>query len=146
MKEILVALDFSGQAEPVLEVAAELARGLGAELTIVHVAAPDPTFVSLSAGPQTVRDTRAEELHEEHDQLRAWAEALTERGIPTKSLLIQGSTADAILSEAERLEVDLIVVGSHAKGAISRIVLGSVSESVIRSTRCPVLVVPPPEG
>jgi nucleotide-binding universal stress UspA family protein len=146
MKRILVALDFSPHAEAVLSVASELARGLSGQLTLVHVAAPDPDFVGWDPGPQSVRDSRAEELKAEHGRLHDWAEDLRAQGIDAQPLLIQGATVEAIVSQADKVSADLIVMGSHAKGPLARVLLGSVSEGVLRATHCPVVVVPDSTG
>jgi nucleotide-binding universal stress UspA family protein len=58
------------------------------------------------------------------------------------ALLVQGVTADTILEEAAKLAADIIVVGSRGKGALQQLVVGSVSEGVLRKSQCPVLVVP----
>jgi len=142
MNEILVALDLSEHSEAVLSTATELAGRLGARLTILHVAAPDPDFVGFEAGPQTTRDTRAHALRDEHRRIQEWAEQRRARGLEVRALLIQEPTVEGILGEAARSGADLIVVGSHSRGVLARALLGSVSQGVLREASCPVLVVP----
>lgn len=142
VKRLLAALDFSDVTEQVLDQAAALADAFSAELTLLHVAAPDPDFVGYEAGPDTVRDTRAGELRGEHRKLQEFADGLRERGIPTRALLIQGPTIEKILDEAARTAAGTIVIGSHGHGALRRVLLGSVSEGVVRGATCPVHVVP----
>jgi len=142
VRTILAALDFSPVSTAVVELAASLAANFSAELTLLHVAAPDPSFIGYEPGPQTVRDARAHELRSEHRDIQGLAEGLRERGIATHALLIQGPTVEKILAEAERLGADVIVVGSHGHGALHRALLGSVSEGVVRAGSFPVLVVP----
>jgi nucleotide-binding universal stress UspA family protein len=144
MKKLLAAVDFSPVSKAIAEQAASLAKAFSAELVLIHVAAPDPDFVGYDAGPQTVRDGRADELREEHKELQALADGLRDRGLSARALLIQGPTVEKILAEGERLGADVIVVGSHGHGALHRVLLGSVSEGVVRGARCPVLVVPAP--
>jgi nucleotide-binding universal stress UspA family protein len=144
VRKILAAIDFSPVSEAVVEQAESLARAFSAELTLLHVAAPDPDFVGYEAGPQTVRDARAEELHTEHRELQATAESLRQREVPCHALLIQGPTVEKILEEAQRIGADAIVLGSRGHGALYRALLGSVSEGVLRDARCPVLFVPAP--
>jgi len=144
MQKILAALDFSGVSDMVVEAARSLAEAFSAELTLVHVAAPDPSFVGYDAGPESVRESRARELRGEHRDIQRTAEALRESGLDAKALLIQGPTVEKILEEAQRLGADAIVIGSHGHGALYRALLGSVSEGVVRGARCPVHVVPDP--
>lgn len=142
MKKILAAIDFSDVTGNVVEQAAALAQAFSAELTLVHVAAPDPDFVGYEAGPDTVRDARASELRGEHRQLQETGEALRERGLAARALLIQGPTIEKILEETKRIGAEVIVIGSHGHGALHRALLGSVSEGVVRGATCPVHVVP----
>lgn len=142
MRKLLAAVDFSDVTDQVVEQAAALAEAFSAELTLLHVAAPDPDFVGYEAGPDTVRDTRAGELRGEHRKLQEIADSLRERSIPTKALLIQGPTIEKILDEAEKTGAGTIVIGSHGHGALHRVLLGSVSEGVVRGAACPVHVVP----
>jgi nucleotide-binding universal stress UspA family protein len=142
MKKLLAAIDFSNATEGVVTQAAALAESFSAELTLIHVAAPDPDFVGYDAGPDSVREARADELRFEHRKLQEIAERLRGRGIAAKALLIQGPTIEKILDEAKHLRADAIVIGSHGHGALHRALLGSVSEGVMRGTTCPVHVVP----
>jgi len=142
VRQILAAVDFSPVSNAVVEQAASLAEAFSAELTLVHVAAPDPDFVGYEAGPQTVRDDRAREIRDEHRNLQATADDLRDRAISARALLIQGSTVEKIIAEGARLRADVIVIGSHGHGALYRALLGSVTEGVVRAAQCPVLVVP----
>jgi len=142
VRKLVAAIDFSPVSKAVVEQVASLAEAFSAEVTLIHVAAPDPSFVGFAAGPESVRDARAREIHTEHRELQAIAERLRDRGVSARALLIQGPTVEKILSEVQRLQADAIVIGSHGHGALYRALLGSVSEGVVRAARCPVLVVP----
>jgi len=142
MRQILVPIDFSQVTTAVIEQAATLAERFDAEIALLHVAAPDPDFVGYDAGPETVREHVAADLRSEHRQLQSVADALRSRGLRAHAVSLQGSTVEAILERAERVGADLIVIGSHGHGALYRALVGSVSEGVIRGSRCPVLLVP----
>jgi nucleotide-binding universal stress UspA family protein len=139
---ILAAIDFSAVSDEVVALAGRLSRAAGDRVWLLHVAAPDPAFLGWQAGPQSTRDARAEALRSEHRDLQSRAEALRGSGLEATALLVQGGTVETILAEAERLHAELIVVGSHGRGALGRALLGSVSEGLVRRSALPVLVVP----
>lgn len=142
MRNILVPIDFSPITESVVEFSRTLAECFSARLCLLHVASPDPDFVGFDAGPQSVRDQLAEHLREEHRRIQMTATELRDAGIETAALLVQGATAEKILSEAEEQAADLIVMGSHGHGAMHRALMGSVSERVLRKAVCPVTIIP----
>lgn len=146
MRRILAAVDFSEVSDAVVSHAASLAQAFSARLLLLHVAAPDPEFVGLEVGPQTVRDARADELRREHRELQRRASELRDRGFNAEAFLIQGPTVDTILERAEHLDADLLVLGSHGHGAAYRALLGSISGGVLRRATVPVLIVPKPRS
>jgi nucleotide-binding universal stress UspA family protein len=146
MKNILAAVDFSPVSDPVVEQATALASAFGAALWLLHVAAPDPDFVGYEPGPQSVRRSVAAELHDTHRRLQEQSAVLRERGIDCTALLVQGSTPETIVREADRLGVDLIVLGSHGHGVLRRALIGSVSEHVLHHASRPMLIVPTPRS
>ncbi len=146
MKCVLVAVDFSAGTRSVLACAAEQARAFAAPLWVLHVAAPEPDFVPYIADPTVMRDQVAEGLREEHRQVQALAAELAKDGLEVTPLLVAGATVDKILEEAEKLGAGLVVVGSHGHGALRRVLLGSVSEGLVRHARTPLLIVPVRDG
>lgn len=142
MKNILVAIDFEETSNAVLERATELVSASAGKLWLIHVAAPDPDFVGQDAGPQSVRDPGAGWLPEEQRALQGTAAILRDRGLDTTALLVYGPTVATILKEARKLDADLIVMGSHGRGALLRTLLGSTCEGVLHRTEIPILIVP----
>ena len=138
---LLVALDFSAVADDQLEIVSRLARP-NREIFLLHVAEPDPSFIGMEAGPEVVRHDVAVEFKREHEQLHDLADRLREQGHEVTALMIQGPTVQTILEQAEKLEAEVIVVGSHGRGKLFDLVVGSVSAGVIRKATVPVLVVP----
>ncbi len=142
MKNILVPIDFSAEAQRVIDIAASIAKAFNAKIWLVHVAAPDPDFVGFDTGPTYVREHRAEILREEHSEIQALSEALKNAGHSAEGLLVQGPTTETLLEEVDRLKADLIVMGSHGRTGLFKAFVGSVSEQVLRDSRVPVLIVP----
>lgn len=142
MKTILAAIDFSDTTACVLERAEELARATDSELHLLHVEAPEPDFAGYEAGPQHVRDGVAQSIVRHHEDMQQLRDALQSRGIKVHGHVIQGPTIEKILSEAERLNADLIVTGSHGHGAVFELLMGSVSSGIVRHARCAVLIAP----
>jgi nucleotide-binding universal stress UspA family protein len=140
--KILIGVDLSDSTEKVVKKAMELAKALSARVWLLHVAEPDPDFVGFEAGPQSVRDSLSKTFHVEHCQIQEIADRLRTAGLDATALLVQGETAETILEEASKIGVDMIVVGSHGRGAMYHLVVGSVSEGVLHESECPVLVVP----
>lgn len=149
MSEILACVDFSDATDAVAEAAARLASAAGGRLHLVHVAGEEPEIAGYDRGPVAAhtRDERAGELLDEHRALRELAEKLEQQhGLDVVALLVMGPTVDKILEEADRIDAGTIVVGSHGRGAVAHLLLGSVSEGVMRHSSRPVLVVPVRRG
>ena len=140
--ELLAAVDFSDSTEKVIENARIISKSLHAKMWLIHVAQPDPDFVGYAAGPQSERHSVASRFQAEHKSLQQYAERLRAEGIDCVALLVQGATVETILHEAEKLSVGMIVVGSHGRGALMRVLVGSTSEGLLRRSSLPVLVVP----
>jgi nucleotide-binding universal stress UspA family protein len=73
------------------------------------------------------------------------AGAVKEQGLQAEALLVQGPTTETLLEEVERLQIDLIVMGSHGRGGLYKAFVGSVSEQVLDKSPVPVLIVPSKE-
>ena len=143
MKRILVGVDFSAVTTAVLDTAATIATAGGCKLYLVHVAPAFVADVKTVRVPQNERDLLAHKLREEHRNLQSLAKALGEKGCDVESLMVEGDgPVEKILDEAQRLPADLIVVGSHGHGPIYNMLVGSVSEGILRKARTPVLIVP----
>ena len=145
MKNLLVAVDFSDVTERVVATAEQMARAFGAKIWLVHVVPEVPPMASLGEVPFTwpAMDAEApERLPEEQRQMHALLAGLKDKGLNAESLLIRGSAVIEILAMAEQYEIDMIVMGSHGHGAWYELVVGTVSEGVLRHASCPALIVP----
>lgn len=140
--KVLVAIDLSEASQRILEAVKRLFAVQPVELWLVHVGDPEPAFMGYDAGPETQRDAIAADFHKAHQALQSMAEGLRADGIDCSALLVQGEYAETILVEADRLDCELVVVGSHGKGMARQLLLGSTSERVLRQSKRPVLVIP----
>ncbi len=134
---ILVPIDFSVHSEHALDYACKLAEKLGAKLHLVHAigaGVPELSAVLTDSMIATMRDGSLSEL-----QKIATARA----GIATfgKLMVEPGDVRDGILTAQKACVADLIVMGSHGRRGLTRLVLGSVAEDIVRRAPCPVLVV-----
>ena len=142
LKNIMVAVDFNDSVGDLLSFAESLASTYGSKVWIVHVAEPDPDFVGMVTGPQYICDMKAEDLKEEHKTLQSLREAFFDEEINSEALTIQGSTVDAVLEEAEKLNIDLLVVGTHKHGFLYNLLSESVSVELLKKINIPMLSIP----
>jgi nucleotide-binding universal stress UspA family protein len=136
---ILIALDDSAIAAHAAEVGVALAAALKAQAALVHVVDPTVAFQPDSGVP--AGEWTAMLKREGHSFLTAAAERT---GVPPPwQFLREGNAADEILASAREWNADVIVIGTHGRTGVSRLVLGSTAESVVRRASCPVLVIKP---
>jgi nucleotide-binding universal stress UspA family protein len=139
---ILALIDFSSICESIVKRAGELAKFYDAKCWLIHVAAPDPDFVGYDVGPQYIRDSIADELKEEHTKLEAFKDQLSKEGVNCEMLLIQGQINPTILGEIKKLNIDMVVLGSHGHTKLYDLLAGSVCEYVLRHATVPLLIIP----
>ncbi|MCF6313604.1 MAG: universal stress protein [Verrucomicrobiales bacterium] len=142
MKNIAVGIDFSDRGMAVLDRAADLALALDAHLFLVHIYAPEPDFVGYAEFAYPGKDERAQELREEKAKIRELIDALKKRGVEATGYMREGDTVHALLEFTQQREASMLVIGSHGKGFVERLLLGSVAEGIIRHATLPVVVVP----
>ena len=140
--KILAGIDFSKVSDQVVDKAAEYALAFNAKLWLVHVAAPDPDYIGYDVGPKVIRDQRAGVLRKEHKKLQKYATECTEKGVHCIPLLVQGSTLDTLLDVLNKLNVDLVVIGSHNNSSLYDFVVGSIKNELFHSAKIPILLIP----
>jgi nucleotide-binding universal stress UspA family protein len=140
--KLLVAVDLSESTQIVVKKTEAIAKALSAKVWILHNAEPEPDVVEFKVDPQAARESLSKKFHGEHRQIQKIAKQLRKAGLDTTALLVHGAAVEMILKEASELDVDMIVVGSHGRGAMYQLLLDSVSEGVIHKSRWPVIVVP----
>ncbi|GAX62040.1 universal stress protein nucleotide-binding protein [Candidatus Scalindua japonica] len=139
---ILVAIDLSSASEKILDKAKTLALALPAKVCLLHVVEEDPDFLDEELNPQDTNNQGQQKFPQEHNGLQQEVEKLRKSGADTKGLLAQGTVVDVILQKSKQLNTDIIIIGTHGHGGVHHMIFGSVSEGVLRSTSCPVLVIP----
>ncbi len=137
---ILVGVDFSPSSDRALAQAVRFASRVGGRLEIVHVA-PSSLEAPIELYRRGPRDDRA--LTTAEGALSDCVSWALDEAVPARAHLRMGRAADGMLAVADELTSDLIVVGSHGRGAIGKTFLGSVSDELLRRSARPVLVVPP---
>ena len=133
---ILLASDLSSASASAEELAFELAQRLDGALLLVSVI--DPRGLWLSNGGFRQRVDQAREARE--IAARGIVDRGHREGVPVRMLIWEGDPAESIVEAAIAEEVDLIVVGSHQRRGVDRLVMGSVSEQVVRTAPVPVMV------
>lgn len=142
MKNILVSIDFDDLTAKLIDHALKLAEKKETMIWLLHVAAPDPDFVGYEVGPQYVRDSRADKLKDEMAKLSEQADRIADMGYRSDGILIQGATPEAIVSESEKLNIDLIIVGRQKHNFMYTLWFGSTPDELIKRSKIPVLVIP----
>lgn len=151
-KCILVALDGSPTSNAGLKYGVQLAGDQGARLVGVHVIDDAAIAVNFEGGyvPAAYVDKLEETLRRSAKAILAKAQAVAKAGgVEMKAVLTESrgrTIADAILGEARKAKADVIVIGTHGRRGISRILMGSDAEAVLREARVPVMLVRSPEG
>jgi nucleotide-binding universal stress UspA family protein len=138
-RKVLCPIDFSDDSRRALERAAELAAPGGAGITLLHVVEPAITFSNLPMAENNLQSVDRRATHE----LARWASELeTKVSVPVRTEIRIGRPGVQTLTVLDRDPTfDLVVMGSHGRTGIRRVLLGSVAEKVLRHAACPVLVV-----
>lgn len=136
---ILVPTDGSKATERAVREAVDLAAAHDATIHALYVV-NTASFASIPT--ESSVEGVSDMLEREGDTaLQAVEEAAVERGVPVERVQLDGSPAREIVRYAERSDCDLVVMGTHGRGGIDRLLLGSVAERVVRSSTIPVLTV-----
>jgi nucleotide-binding universal stress UspA family protein len=152
LNHILVPLDESELSERALPYARH-SLAAGGTLTLLCVIDLPPLPYMLSPGPYPVPvenniedyERMVKQLSEKaRDYLQKAGQAFHEDGYQVKLQVVAGRAAESILSVAEETQAEMIVMSTHGRSGVGRWMFGSVTQKVLHSATCPVLVVPPP--
>jgi len=137
-RKILFPTDFSSASQEALKWATSLARDSGASITIVHVEEPPMAY---GGGELYVGD---DEGHREELKKSLVQVVPTDPSIQFEHKLLIGDPATAIVQTAADEGADFIVIGTHGRTGLTRLLMGSVAEAVVRRAQCPVLTIKQP--
>jgi nucleotide-binding universal stress UspA family protein len=132
IRTILYATDFSSHSNQAYFHAVALAEAYGATLIVAHVYTPEATGA---------KDEARRQQQSQLEQIRP-----VNPNIPVRHILLEGDPADAIIGLAADSRIDIIVMGTHGRTGLDRILMGSVAERVLRGAHCSVLVVKMPKA
>jgi nucleotide-binding universal stress UspA family protein len=147
LRNVLVPVDGSPLAETAVEPAAALAHLWDAEMSLLQIVYPvvlaaDPVLSFMGGYDDELTGIRRETAD---DYLRDVTDGLRARGVKASGVAIVGiaSVADTLLQLSEPQHVSLVVMATHGRGGFRRLMIGSVTDKLIRGAQVPVLVVPP---
>jgi nucleotide-binding universal stress UspA family protein len=151
MKKILIALDYDPTAPVVAETGHKLAKAMNAQTVLLHVISEPTYYSSLNYSPimgfggfnsvDTIQTDTIEELKKvAQDYLDKTKHHLGDEKIET--VVSNGNFGEAILKTADELNVDIIVMGTHSRRGLEKILMGSVAESVLHHSSIPLFIIP----
>lgn len=142
IKELLVPTDFSDNAEHALSYALHLAKRSSAKIHVLHVPVI-PTYPLMEAAYATTPDVTRRMLAEAQKALDALAPRLREEGVEYETALREGVVHKAINEYALDQQISIVVMGAHGRTRISKLMYGSVTGRVLKTSPTPTIVVPP---
>ncbi len=140
LRRILVPTDFTETSEHALQWALALAQRLGASVTVMHsyeipiIGFPDGSLIATPEIASRIADASRAALESTVERQRG-------RGIPLDSVLREGVAWEEINAVAESIDADLVVIGTHGRRGLTRALLGSVAENVIRTAHRPIVTI-----
>lgn len=141
IERILCPVDFSEFSDRACDHAHSFARHFDAKLFVLHVAEPFVPMDPSSISPSLVDQVYAQNIADAEEKVRELAERQNWNDVEHEVVLERGAVADAILRFVECNNIDLITMGTHGRRGLDRLVLGSVTERILRTARPPVLAV-----
>lgn len=142
IKKILCAVDLSEHSKQVAEYAATLAKTLNASVIVVYTAPSLSQYVGFHVPPNTIENFVGEIVTGAEQSMENFVNE-NFAGIEAKGQVLIGYAAEEILNRANDENADLIVMGTHGRKGIDRILFGSVAEKVVKNARIPVLTIRP---
>ncbi len=142
IKKILCAIDFSEASTPVADYTATLAKALSAEVLVLYVAPSLSQYVGFHVPPSSIENFVKDIVSGADESMRKFLDEHF-KDVAVKGEVATGYAAEEIITTAEEEKADLIVMGTHGRKGIDRILFGSVAEKVVKTAKCPVLTIRP---
>lgn len=142
IKNILCPVDFSDSGTAAINFATSLAKEYAAELHLVHVYEQPFAYIDGGFASTPIPSIAPADLEAEEARLVA---VKPDKDIKFRHEFIIGSPADDLVNYAKENQIDLIVMGTHGRTGLNRLLMGSVAEAVVRRAACPVLTIKQPE-
>ena len=151
MKKILIALDYDAPAQKIAETGYALAKGMNAEIVLLHVLSDAGYYASLNYFPvmgyegfnnlSMLQENNVDELRKAaREFLEKSKEHLNDDAITT--VIKEGDFAEGIIETAREVGADVIVMGSHGRRGLDKMLMGSVAESVLHKSVIPLFIIP----
>jgi universal stress protein A len=144
MQNVMVATDFGEAADAALRYGRELARGFGATLHVVHVAETSYVGYGVETYVPLLPDVDGELEESARRRLNSLIQSAGNGPRTIAAVLPSSVPSVAIIDYARDHDIDLIVMGTHGRGSLAHLVMGSVAERVVREAACPVLTMKQP--
>ena len=144
-RRIVVPTDFSECAEEAWGLAQRMASTIDSEVVLVHVFVEPPLYGESPLTPNATWQVFEKARKWVEEELEKWAAVARKKGATVRPVIRTGSPSEQIVELATSEPADLVVMGTHGRGGMSRVLLGSVADRVIRLAPCPVLTVRKPE-
>jgi len=142
IKNILCAVDFSEMSPKVAEYAQHLAKSLQASVKVLYVAPSLSQYVGFHVPPASIENFVGEIVTGAEKSMETFVQENFE-AIPAEGDVVSGYAAEEILDYAQEKDMDMIVMGTHGRKGIDRVLFGSVAEKVVKSAKMPVLTIRP---
>ncbi|MCL2123671.1 MAG: universal stress protein [Desulfovibrionaceae bacterium] len=142
LSKILCAVDLSEHSKQVAQYAAMLAKSTGAQLIVIYTAPSLSQYVGFHVPPNTIENFVGEIVSGAEKSMETFV-AENFAGLPVVSKVLIGYAAEEIINRADEEDVDMIIMGTHGRKGIDRILFGSVAEKVVKNAKQPVLTIRP---
>jgi nucleotide-binding universal stress UspA family protein len=143
-RRIVAPTDFSDCAEEAWDITQRTAQLLGSEVLLIHVFVQPPVYGDVSVGDAAWQVVLEAERWVT-DEIERWADQARKQNITVRTVIRRGSPSTEIVGLVAEEHGELVIMGTHGRGGMSRVLLGSVADRVIRTAPCPVLTVRKPE-